>query len=345
MRSAGLTRSTRRPRCSCGMCCTRPSARLAPSLRSIPRPARCCGSTSKTRGRAARARRERAPAAVWRTGRALMDPIERIIYVTPGYRMVALDAKTGKPVPTFGMDGIVDLKLEDDQELDLVTGEIGLNATPLVAGDVVVVGAAHRPGGSPRTMNNAKGYVRGYDAKTGKRLWIFHTLPKPGEFGYDTWLDEQRGEKRQHRRVGADERRSRARPRLRGRRDADRRLLRRQPAGRHAVRRKSRRARPQDRHAQVALSVRPSRHLGLRSAVRGRAVRRDAERPAHPRGGAADQAGVSVRAESRDRRTDLADRGASGAAVDRAERTDEPDATFSHQARFRSTGKACRWTT
>ena len=88
--------------------------------------------------------------------------------------------------------------------LDLVTGEIGLNATPLVAGDVVVVGAAHRPGGSPRTMNNAKGYVRGYDAKTGKRLWIFHTLPKPGEFGYDTWLTRSAAEKRQHRRVGAD---------------------------------------------------------------------------------------------------------------------------------------------
>ena len=59
--------------------------------------------------------------------------------------MVALNAKTGAPVPTFGQNGVVDLKLEDDQEIDLVTGEIGLNATPLVAGDVVVVGAAHRP--------------------------------------------------------------------------------------------------------------------------------------------------------------------------------------------------------
>src|SRR5678809_204493 len=39
-------------------------------------------------------------------------------------------------------------------------------------------------------MKNAKGYVRGYDAKTGKRLWIFHTIPKPGEFGYDTWENE-----------------------------------------------------------------------------------------------------------------------------------------------------------
>jgi quinoprotein glucose dehydrogenase len=113
----------------------------------------------------------------------------RIVYVTPGYRMVALNAETGAPVPTFGIDGVVDLKLENDQDLDLVTGEVGLNATPLVAGDVIVVGAAHRPGGAPRVTNNAKGYVRGYDARTGKRLWIFHTLPKPGEFGYDTWLD------------------------------------------------------------------------------------------------------------------------------------------------------------
>ena len=115
------------------------------------------------------------------------DP--RIIYVTPGYRMIALDARTGVPIATFGTNGVVDLKRENDQELDLVTADIGLNATPLVAGDVVVVGAAHRFSGSPRIMNNARGYVRGFDVRTGKRLWIFHTVPLPGEFGYDTWLD------------------------------------------------------------------------------------------------------------------------------------------------------------
>ena len=161
---------------------------------------------------------------------------QRIIYVTPGYRMIALDAKTGAPIPTFGQGGVVDLKLDNDQELDLVTSDIGLNATPLVAGDVVVVGAAHRPGGSPRIMNNARGYVRGFDVRTGKRLWIFRTIPKRGEFGYDTWLDGERGAKREHRRMGAAECRPRARPRLRRRRDADRRLLRRQPARQHAVR-------------------------------------------------------------------------------------------------------------
>src|SRR5688572_6747728 len=114
----------------------------------------------------------------------------RVIYVTPGYRLKALDAKTGIPVPGFGRNGAVDLKTEIDQEgLDLDTAEIGLNATPLVVGDVIVVGAAHRPGGNPRTMRNVKGYVRGYDARTGKRLWIFHTIPQRGEFGYETWLE------------------------------------------------------------------------------------------------------------------------------------------------------------
>jgi len=114
----------------------------------------------------------------------------RVIYVTPGYRMKALDAKTGIPVPSFGRNGAVDLKTEIDQDgLDLDTAELGLNATPLVVGDVIVVGAAHRPGSAPRTMRNVKGYVRGYDARTGKRLWIFHTIPQRGEFGYDTWLE------------------------------------------------------------------------------------------------------------------------------------------------------------
>jgi quinoprotein glucose dehydrogenase len=113
----------------------------------------------------------------------------RVIYVTPGYRMLALDAKTGMPVPSFGKNGAVDLKLEADQEVDLETAELGLNATPLVVGDVIVVGVAHRAGGAPKTMHNARGMVRGYDARTGKRLWIFNTIPRRGEFGNDTWLD------------------------------------------------------------------------------------------------------------------------------------------------------------
>ena len=112
---------------------------------------------------------------------------DRILYVTPGYMLICLNAKTGALVPTFGKGGMVDLKAEDDQEIDPVTGEVGLHSAPIVAGNTIVVGAAHLAGSSPKTKNNIKGYVRGFDVLTGKRLWIFHTIPKPGEFGHNTW--------------------------------------------------------------------------------------------------------------------------------------------------------------
>ena len=115
---------------------------------------------------------------------------ERILYTTPGYRLVALDAKTGVPVAGFGNNGMVDLKLDDDQEMDLETAEVGLHSTPVVAKNVVIVGAAHKEGGRPESYKHVKGYVRGFDARTGKRLWIFHTIPRPGEFGIETWEND-----------------------------------------------------------------------------------------------------------------------------------------------------------
>ena len=114
---------------------------------------------------------------------------ERIYFVTIGYQLVALDAATGRPVPGFGENGVVDLKQNNDQELDPVTSELAWNGAPVVAGDTVIVGAASRPGGTPPSRRNAKGYVRGFDARTGERRWIFHTIPQPGEFGHDTWED------------------------------------------------------------------------------------------------------------------------------------------------------------
>jgi quinoprotein glucose dehydrogenase len=120
--------------------------------------------------------------AYWSDGRSA-----RIIYVTPGYRMKALDAKTGAPITSFGKNGVVDLKLENDQSMDLVTGDLGLHATPVIAKDVIIVGAALTEGSRPESRRNEKGYVRGFDVRTGKRLWIFHTIPEPGEFGSDTW--------------------------------------------------------------------------------------------------------------------------------------------------------------
>ena len=132
---------------------------------------------------------------------------ERILYVTPGYRLIALNAKTGVPIPTFGNDGVVDLKLDDDQEIDLVTGEVGLHSTPVVAGDVVIVGAAHRSGGVPKSMTQREGLRARLRRPHRQAPWIFHTIPKPGEFGIDTWLNDSCVLHRQHRRVGADLRR------------------------------------------------------------------------------------------------------------------------------------------
>ena len=124
--------------------------------------------------------------AYWTDGKE-----ERLLYVTPGYRLIALDAKYGVPVKTFGENGAVDLKLNDDQTIqpDLTTGEIGLQSAPVVAKDTVIVGAAFREGMTPKSMRNNKGYVRGFDVRTGKRLWIFHTIPMKGEPGYESWLN------------------------------------------------------------------------------------------------------------------------------------------------------------
>jgi quinoprotein glucose dehydrogenase len=128
--------------------------------------------------------------AYWTDGSSRND--ERILYVTTGYRLVALDAKTGYRIPSFGTDGIVDLKegvvYGVDQQIDLEKGEIGLHATPAVTRDgVVMIGSAFLEGGTPKTHNNTKGLVRGYDVRTGRRLWTFNTIPLAGEFGGDTW--------------------------------------------------------------------------------------------------------------------------------------------------------------
>jgi glucose dehydrogenase len=119
---------------------------------------------------------------------------ERVVYVTTGYRLVELDAKTGSVVGSFGTNGIVDLKVGVvkgvDQQIDLETGEIGIHSTPTVANDVIVVGSSMREGATVPTHNNTKGLVRAYDARTGKKLWQFNTIPRPGEFGIDTWKED-----------------------------------------------------------------------------------------------------------------------------------------------------------
>jgi quinoprotein glucose dehydrogenase len=134
---------------------------------------------------------------------------ERILYVTIGYRLISLDAKTGIPDPHFGENGVVDLRKDDDQEMDLEKADIGLHASPTVARNTVIVGAALSSGDIPKTRFNVKGYVRGFDVKTGKRKWIFHTIPRKGEFGYESWIEpgqaEQAGNAGSWAQMSADE--------------------------------------------------------------------------------------------------------------------------------------------
>jgi quinoprotein glucose dehydrogenase len=105
-----------------------------------------------------------------------------------------LNAKTGQPVSSFGKDGMVDLKVGavvgKGQPIDLETGEIGIHSTPLVVKDTIVVGSSMREGATVPTHNNTKGLVRAFDARSGKLLWTFNTIPRPGEFGNDTWENE-----------------------------------------------------------------------------------------------------------------------------------------------------------
>ncbi|HEV7981638.1 MAG TPA: PQQ-binding-like beta-propeller repeat protein, partial [Xanthobacteraceae bacterium] len=114
-----------------------------------------------------------------------------IIYVTTGYRLVELNAKTGAVITSFADNGILDLKVGvvkgNDEQIDLEHGEIGIHAAPTVTGDVVIVGSSMREGATVPTHNNTKGLVRAFDVRSGKQLWRFNTIPRPGEFGNETW--------------------------------------------------------------------------------------------------------------------------------------------------------------
>jgi len=114
---------------------------------------------------------------------------ETVYLISPGYHLVALDAKTGRPRATFGDDGIVDLKANLDQDVDLVKARIGASSPPIVVNDVVIVGAAFPAGGAPPTKEMPAGSVTAYDVVTGERRWIFHTIPQPGEPGHESWQD------------------------------------------------------------------------------------------------------------------------------------------------------------
>jgi len=123
--------------------------------------------------------------AYWSNGQE-----ERIVLVTPGFQLVSLDAKTGRPVQGFGQDGIIDLfkQLDNDSGLD-PTGRIGNSSPPVISNDVIVVGPALTPGGRVN-IANVKADIMGFDVRTGRKLWTFHTVPREGEPGIETWLGD-----------------------------------------------------------------------------------------------------------------------------------------------------------
>ncbi|MBK82194.1 MAG: quinoprotein glucose dehydrogenase [Gammaproteobacteria bacterium] len=126
---------------------------------------------------------------------AHVDGRDVIYVITPGYYMAALDADSGQPIPGFGINGVVDLHLglgdypvHPDRGIG-EAGDITSSSPPIVVNGVIVVGNSHDRGYYPDAKENVPGHIRGYDAKTGRMLWRFNVVPKPGEFGYDTWED------------------------------------------------------------------------------------------------------------------------------------------------------------
>lgn len=137
------------------------------------------------RGEVAPRRNSGRGVSYWTDGRG----DERVFVVTPGFHLIALDAETGRPVPDFGFDGVVDLKLGLDEPVDLDARNIGSSSPGMVFEDLIIIGPAFAGAGRPKTKEAVPGHVTAWDTRTGERRWIFHTVPKPGELGYETWAD------------------------------------------------------------------------------------------------------------------------------------------------------------
>jgi quinoprotein glucose dehydrogenase len=104
---------------------------------------------------------------------------QRIFAAVQSY-VYALDATTGKPIPSFGQDGRIDLREglgRDPQKISIV-----LTTPGIVYKDLLIVG-----GRTPESLPAPPGDIRAYDVRSGKLRWSFHTIPRPGEYGYNTW--------------------------------------------------------------------------------------------------------------------------------------------------------------
>jgi quinoprotein glucose dehydrogenase len=139
-----------------------------------------------------------------------------VVYIaTPGFFLFALDAQTGQPLenwgrevrlPGFPRSGVVDLvqdlirdwepwtqrkrDYDPNEGIPLDLGYITSSSPPIVVNDVVVVGNSAEQGYHQTRQENVPGDILAYDARTGKHLWKFHVVPRPGELGHDTWEND-----------------------------------------------------------------------------------------------------------------------------------------------------------
>ena len=106
------------------------------------------------------------------------------VLVTYRYRLYALDRQTGQPIPSFGdSSGYADMRNSYDRPAEKIT--VGASSPGAVFGDLYIIGST-----VPEALPSSPGDIRAYDVRTGKLRWVFHTIPRPGEFGYETWPPE-----------------------------------------------------------------------------------------------------------------------------------------------------------
>ncbi|MBV9507243.1 MAG: PQQ-binding-like beta-propeller repeat protein, partial [Acidobacteriia bacterium] len=108
----------------------------------------------------------------------------RILFGTADGFLLAVNAQNGKAIPGFGKEGEIDLKVGMNEKFP--GHHYGLSAAPIIYKNVAITGSHTQdsPGLGP------KGDMRAWDARTGKLLWTFHSVPRPGETGHETWLND-----------------------------------------------------------------------------------------------------------------------------------------------------------
>ena len=104
---------------------------------------------------------------------------DRIFFTYRNY-LYALDRQNGKPIATFGKNGRIDLRYGLDRPLETVT--ISASSPGVIFEDMIILGST-----VPETLPSTPGHIRAFDVNTGEMRWIFHTIPQPGEYGYETW--------------------------------------------------------------------------------------------------------------------------------------------------------------